>query len=63
MEIQLDQTATLWKEKAYRFAVDELIPHEVAAELNGGELPGTVARRHKKLAIELGFSSMDVPRE
>lgn len=63
MKIQLDDVARNWQEKAYQFAVKELIPHEVAAELNDGELPEAVQKRHRKLAVELGFSSMDVPLE
>ena len=34
---------------------------EVEAELNEGKLPPEVKARHRKLAIELGFSAMDVP--
>jgi len=62
MKILLDETATQWQEKARRFAQDELIPFEIEAELNAGRLPQTVRARHKQLAIELGFSSMDVPQ-
>lgn len=61
MKLNLDSTARSWAEKARRFAEEELIPHEVEAEMNGGRLPPELVKRHKKLAIELGFSSMDVP--
>ena len=44
-----------------KFATEELIPWEVEAELHEGRLPPEVEKRHKKLAIELGFSAMDVP--
>ena len=63
MKIHLDDTATAWQEKARRFAEEELIPFEVEAEMNGGRLPAEVAKRHKKMAQELGFSSMDVAPE
>jgi acyl-CoA dehydrogenase len=63
MEIQLDDVARNWQEKAYQFAREELIPHEVEAELNDGELPEDVLKHHHKRAVELGFSSMDVPLE
>ena len=63
MRLLLDETATHWQEQARRFAEDELIPFEVEAELNAGALPEEVRKRHKRCAIELGFSSMDVPRE
>ena len=62
MDIALDATAREWQERAFRFATDELIPHEVEAELHEGRLPPEVENRHKKLALELGFSAMDVPR-
>jgi alkylation response protein AidB-like acyl-CoA dehydrogenase len=62
VEILLDETAREWRDRAYRFAVDELIPREVEAELNEGRLPAEVEKRHKKRAVELGFSAMDVPK-
>ena len=62
MKIQLDSTALAWQEKARRFAEDELIPHEVEAELNAGRLPVEISKAHRSGAIELGFSAMDVPQ-
>ena len=62
MDIDLDATARDWRDRAFRFATEELIPREVEAELNEGRLPPEVERRHKKLAVELGFSAMDVPK-
>ena len=62
MDIALDATAREWRDRAFRFATEELIPHEVEAELNDGRLPAEVEKRHKKLAVELGFSAMDVPK-
>lgn len=63
MKLQLDKTSLAWQEKARRFAQDELIPCELEAEMNAGRLPEKVSKRHKKMAIELGFSSMDVQPE
>ncbi len=63
MKIKLDSTAAEWQQKARDFAEQELIPCEVEAEMNGGSLPAEVCKRHKKRAIELGFSSMDAPRQ
>ena len=63
MKLNLDKTTLEWQEKARRFAEEELIPCELEAEMNGGRLSPEVSKRHKKMAIELGFSSMDVPRE
>lgn len=61
MKLQLDAVTDQWQEKARHFAEDELIPHEIEAEMNSGRLPAAVSKRHKEMAIKLGFSSMDVP--
>ncbi|MGH8251122.1 MAG: acyl-CoA dehydrogenase family protein [Steroidobacteraceae bacterium] len=63
MQIELDTKAKDWRDRAARFATEELIPWEVHAEMHDGELPAEVEKRHKKLAIEQGFSAMDVPAE
>lgn len=63
MKLKLDAVAREWQEKARRFAEQELIPCELEAEMNEGRLAPAVAGRHKKMAVELGFSSMDAPRE
>jgi alkylation response protein AidB-like acyl-CoA dehydrogenase len=62
MELALDSTAREWRDRAFRFATEELIPWEVEAELHEGRLPPEVEKRHKRLAVELGFSAMDVPK-
>jgi alkylation response protein AidB-like acyl-CoA dehydrogenase len=61
MRITLDDEALAWRDRAAKFAREELIPYEVEAELHEGKLPPDVKSRHKRLAIELGFSAMDVP--
>ena len=61
MKINLDKDTLAWQEKSRRFVDAELIPSEIEAEMNQGKLPVEVSRRHKKMAIELGFSRMDVP--
>jgi len=63
LKIHLDPTATEWQTKARQFAEEELIPFEVEAEMNSGRLPADVSTRHKQIARELGFSSMDAPVE
>ena len=63
MKIHLDDTATEWQVKAREFAEKELIPFEVEAEMNRGRLPADVSTRHKRIARDLGFSSMDAPVE
>jgi alkylation response protein AidB-like acyl-CoA dehydrogenase len=62
VDIVLDATAREWRDRAFRFATEELIPWEVEAELHEGRLPPETEKRHKKLALELGFSAMDVPK-
>jgi acyl-CoA dehydrogenase len=42
---------------------DELIPYEVEAELNGGELPKDVSAGHAARARELGLCATNMPRE
>jgi acyl-CoA dehydrogenase len=46
--------------RAATFA-DELIPHEVTAELNDGELPGDVTAGHAARARELGLCATNMP--
>ena len=61
MEITLDSRALEWQTKARTFAEQELQPWELEAEFNNGVIPAEVRARHRKLAVELGFSRMDVP--
>jgi alkylation response protein AidB-like acyl-CoA dehydrogenase len=43
--------------------VDELIPYEVEAEMNRGELPPEVAKAHHERARSLGFLSINMPEK
>jgi acyl-CoA dehydrogenase len=52
-ELLLQQTA--------RDFVDELIPWEVEAELNRGELPPEVVKQHEERAAELALTSINMP--
>ncbi len=61
MKIPMDETTLQWQSKTRQFVESELIPWEVEAEMNAGKIPVEVAKRHKQMAIDLGFSSMDVP--
>jgi alkylation response protein AidB-like acyl-CoA dehydrogenase len=54
-------TAELELQRVTRDFVDELIPHEVEAEMNRGELPEEVTRRHHERAAELGLISINMP--
>ncbi|MDZ7644876.1 MAG: acyl-CoA dehydrogenase family protein [Woeseiaceae bacterium] len=61
MDVELTPEAREWRGTARIFANEYLIPHEVEAELNNGELAAGLARRNKERAVELGLSAMDVP--
>jgi alkylation response protein AidB-like acyl-CoA dehydrogenase len=63
MSFDLTPSALEWQAKIRRFVDDELIPWEIEAEMNDGEIPPDVADRHEKMSIELGLSRMDVPEE
>lgn len=49
--------------RARRFVDEELIPWEVHAEMNQGEIPDDVQARHEKLVRELGFLAINQPLE
>jgi alkylation response protein AidB-like acyl-CoA dehydrogenase len=49
--------------RARRFVDEDLIPWEEHAEANEGRIPDDERRRHRAMAIELGFSSMNMPEE
>jgi len=51
------------QESARRFVDEELIPHEVEAEMNGGQLSPDLKQRHDRLAKDLGFYAMNMPTE
>ena len=42
---------------------DELIPWEVHAEMNKGELPEEIETKHRKIALSLGLSGMGISKE
>lgn len=48
---------------AARTLAEELIPHEVEAEMNGGRLSPEVEERHRDRARELGLRAMNMPEE
>ena len=61
MELSLSASVKEWQAKARNFAEQELQPWEVEAELNDGVIPEEASQRHRRLALELGFSRMDAP--
>src|SRR6266508_1799486 len=48
---------------AARAFVDELIPHEVEAELHDGELPAELLEHQRRRVHELGFDAVNIPKE
>ena len=46
---------------AARRLADELVPHEVAVELAGGDVPLELAARHRARARELGLVATNIP--
>jgi acyl-CoA dehydrogenase len=46
-----------------RTFADELIPHEVEAEMNGGRLPSGIAEQHGDRARELGLTAINIQKE
>jgi acyl-CoA dehydrogenase len=55
--------ADLQIQASARAFTDELIPFEVEAELNGGDLPKDIVAGHKARAIELGLFATNMPAE
>ena len=49
--------------RARAFVDQELIPHEVEAELHGGHLPRPVVDRQRTRLQELGLQALNMPRE
>ena len=62
MDIQLNDSARQWQKTAREFADEYLLPHEIEAELNNGELPPEIATRNRERALELGFPGLDAPK-
>src|SRR4029453_13004017 len=48
---------------AARALADELLPHEVEAELHGGELPDGLLEAHRRRRAALGFEAVNMPKE
>jgi acyl-CoA dehydrogenase len=62
MPYPLPPAARAWQEKTRRFVAEELIPHEVEAEMNGGLLPADLRRRHRRRAKEIGLHALAIPK-
>ena len=51
------------QQRAREFVDEELIPHEVEAEMNGGRLPDELVARQRERIRELGLQAMNMPKE
>ena len=51
-----------WQTRARRLTDEELIPHELEAEMNGGKLPPDVERKQHERVRELGLQAMNISR-
>jgi acyl-CoA dehydrogenase len=61
MDIQLPPPSVLWREQVKRYVEEALLPWEVTAEMNDGELPDGVLQGIHDQAVDLGLPGMDAP--
>ena len=61
MHINLPDDVKAWIETAESF-LKETKPWEVEAEMNNGKVPDEIDAKHRQMAIDLGLSSMDMPK-
>ena len=61
MHINLPDDVKAWIETAESF-LKETKPWEVEAEMNNGKVPEEIDAKHRQMAIDLGLSSMDMPK-
>lgn len=62
MHINLPDDVKEWTETAERF-LKETKPWEVEAEMNSGKVPEEIDAKHRQMAIDLGLSSMGMPKK
>ena len=51
------------QKKIRKFVNEELIPWEVHAEMNKGEIPKEIENKHRKIAASFGLSGMGISKE
>tara|TARA_B100001939_G_scaffold124526_1_gene107992 strand:+ start:54 stop:1217 length:1164 start_codon:yes stop_codon:yes gene_type:complete len=61
MHINLPNDVKEWIKTAESF-LEETKPWEVEAEMNSGKVPEEIDIKHRQMAIDLGLSSMDMPK-
>ena len=62
MHINLPNDVKEWIKTAESF-LEETKPWEVEAEMNSGKVPVEIDAKHRQMAIDLGLSSMDMPKK
>jgi alkylation response protein AidB-like acyl-CoA dehydrogenase len=63
MQLEHSEQTRAWQRDVRHYVDTLLIPNEVEAELNGGELPAATMRDIQEAALALGLSGMDAPVE
>ena len=63
MKITLTPHSLAWQQAVRNYVDNTLIPREVAAEMNGGELPAETMRDIHDKALALNLPGMDAPTE
>ena len=63
MSFELPKDARGWQARVRAFVDRDLIPWEVEAELNSGEISAEARDRHRATARDMGLPGMDVPRD
>ena len=59
----MTKSALDWQVKIRNFVDKELIPWEVHAEKNAGNLPDDVEKKHSQIAIKLGLPGMGISKQ
>ena len=63
MNSGMTPSAYTWQKKIRKFVNEELIPWEVHAEMNNGEIPEEIENKHKKIASSFGLPGMGISKE
>jgi len=61
MQIELNENSRAWQQAVRHYVDTTLIPREVQAESNAGELPPEIMREIQDQALALGLPGMDAP--
>jgi len=62
MTYPLSESVRALQADVRRFVDEDLIPHEVEAEMNRGKLPEAVRAHHRRRVDELGLRAMNMPK-